>query len=466
MKLVKRLKNVNLEYYLLGLILIFALFLRVYALGTPPLWIDESISAVASKSIINHGFPVFDSGASYGRAYLFHYLEAFFILIGGNSDFNARIISVIFGVLTVLFAYFIGKEYSKSGGVISALFMAVFYLEVFYSRQGRFYQLFQLMFFLSLFLLYKSKDKKILIWPALISFFIVINTQVAGLVLVPFFFIHILLYNRKHWYLSLVVLIPVLLHIISVLSVTSGLDTAVNYISWYSGYTSNIKYLLILLVPGIVWSFFKNKRLTLLIVLPALSLLLGIFFVKLFALRYMYFFVFPMVLYSSLIMAYFYDNYGKWILVSIIILLLFPSNLFFTYNYVNVIKPIDHNLRDFSAPEIDYKSIPEYVITELKESSVLMTFFSPGVEWYIKKPDYVFPFSMNGIGTDSLSYNGLDVYSGAVISEARPSGEFYFVADKFGLSKLRPSQREKYDKIVEGCFNLYSNKDLTVWECK
>jgi len=57
MKLVKRLKNVNLEYYLLGLILIFALFLRVYALGTPPLWIDESISAVASKSIINHGFP-------------------------------------------------------------------------------------------------------------------------------------------------------------------------------------------------------------------------------------------------------------------------------------------------------------------------------------------------------------------------------------------------------------------------
>jgi len=274
------------------------------------------------------------------------------------------------------------------------------------------------------------------------------------------------LYNRKHWYLSLVVLIPVLLHIISVLSVTSGLDTAVNYISWYSGYTSNIKYLLILLVPGVIWSFFKNKRLTLLIVLPALSLLLGIFFVKLFALRYMYFFVFPMVLYSSLIMAYFYDNYGKWILVSIIILLLFPSNLFFTYNYVNVIKPIDHNLRDFSAPEIDYKSIPEYVITELKESSVLMTFFSPGVEWYIKKPDYVFPFSMNGIGTDSLSYNGLDVYSGAVISEARPSGEFYFVADKFGLSKLRPSQREKYDKIVEGCFNLYSNKDLTVWECK
>ncbi|MEK6891193.1 MAG: glycosyltransferase family 39 protein [Nanoarchaeota archaeon] len=462
--LLKKLKNINLEYYLLGLILIFALFLRVYALGSPPMWIDETISAVASKNIIEHGVPVFDSGASYGRAYLFHYLEAFFILFS-QSDFNARIISVIFGILTVLFAYFIGKEYSKSGGLISALFMAVFYLEVFYSRQARFYQLFQLMFFLSLFLLYKSKDKKYMIWPALVCFFITINTQVAGLVLVPFFFIHILMYNRKHWYLSIIVLIPAFIHLVSVLAVTSGVDTAVNYISWYSGYTSNIQYLFILLIPGIIWGFFKNKRLTLLIVVPSLMLLFGILFVKLFALRYMYFFVLPMVLYSSLLMAFLYDKYGKWIMLSIIILLIFPSNLIFPYTYVNVIKPIDYNYRDFSAPEINYKTIPAYVVNELKDGKI-MTFFSPGVEWYIDSPDYVFPYSMNGIGTDTISYNGKDVYSGAIVTTERPSGEFYFVADNFGLSKLRPSQKDKYDLIVKGCENLYSNRDLAVWHCK
>jgi hypothetical protein len=55
-------------------------------------------------------------------------------------------------------AYFIGKEYSKSGGIISALFFAVFYLEVFFSRQARYYQLFQLAFFASLYFLYKSKE--------------------------------------------------------------------------------------------------------------------------------------------------------------------------------------------------------------------------------------------------------------------------------------------------------------------
>ena len=97
--------------------------------------------------ILEKGFPIFDSGLVYSRAYAFHYIEAFFLLFGQN-EFMARFPSVIFGMLTIILAYFIGKEYSKSGGLISALFMAVFYLEVFYSRQARFYQLFQLMFFL------------------------------------------------------------------------------------------------------------------------------------------------------------------------------------------------------------------------------------------------------------------------------------------------------------------------------
>jgi len=456
-------KDVKLEYWLLGLILIFALFLRLYALGNSPLWIDESISAVAGKNILESGFPVFDSGASYSRAYLFHYAEAFFLLFGQN-DFNARIFSVIIGLLTILLAYFIGKEYSTSGGIISALFFAVFYLEIFYSREGRFYQLFQLMFFLSLFLLYKSKDKKYLIYPALISLFITINTQVAGLVLVPFFIIHILIYDRKHWYLSIIPIIPFAYHFIGVLGVTSGTETAINYISGYSGYTSNIKYLFILLVPGVVWSFIKNKRLTILVVIPAICLLIGIFFVKLFALRYMYFFVFPMVLYSSMIMAYLYDNFGKWIIPSIIILLLFPSNVFFDYSYVNVVIPIDHNIYDRTAPRIDYKSVPEDIKFSLKNGEI-MTFFSPGVEWYIKKPDYVFPFSMNGIGSDSVSYNGKDVYSGAEIKTDRPNGEFYFIADNFSLSKLRPSQREKFDSIIKDCPIIHSNGDLNIYYC-
>lgn len=460
-----RIKDIKIEYWLLIVILLFALFLRLYSLGVPAMWIDESISAVAAEKIIEKGIPVFDSGALYSRAYVFHYIQALFIFFIHN-DFGARFASVIFGMLTIVLGYFIGKEYSKSGGVIVALFLAVFYLEVFYSRQARFYQMFQFMFFLTLYLIYKSKGNERLIYAALISFFITVNTQVAGLVLIPFFILHSFLYNKKLKWLSLLTLMPAVYYTLPLLGLSSGAESAGNYLWWYSGYTKNIKYLFILAVPGLIWSYLKDKRLTLLIAVPTLTLLIGVFFVKLFALRYMYFFAFTLVLYSSILIAYFYDKYGKYIILPLFILLLFPSNLFFDYTFVNTIKPVDYNLRDFSAPAIDYKSIPDNLREEIKNSDKkLMTFFSPGVVWYIDEVDYVFPFSMNGIGNDSVSYNEKDVYSGAEIKTDRPYEGFYFIADNFAKSKLKPYQAEQFGIIVQGCEKRFESRDLSIYEC-
>ena len=67
------------EITFLIIILLFALFLRVYALGQPGMWVDETISGIASREILEKGVPVFDSGASYIRAYVFHYLQSFFM---------------------------------------------------------------------------------------------------------------------------------------------------------------------------------------------------------------------------------------------------------------------------------------------------------------------------------------------------------------------------------------------------
>ncbi len=455
-------KKVNSEIILLILILLFAFFIRIYSLGNTPFWIDESISSIASRNIIEKGIPQFDSGVLYDRAYVFHYLQSFFFIFGVN-DFTARLVSVIFGLLTVLLAYLIGKEYFKSGGLISALFMAVFYLEVFYSRQARFYQLFQLMFFLSLYLLYKSKENPKLIYSALISFIITVDIQTAGLVLVPFFIIDILMYNKK--YLSLIPLGVFIYKFIGLFKVSSSSTTsAVNYISKYSSYLTNIKYLFILFVPGAIWSFKKNKRLTFLLIVPSLMLLCGIFFVKYFALRYAYFFVFPLVLYSSLLISFLYEKYGKLILISALILLIFPSNLIFPYTYVNVIIPVDKNYYDVSAPEINYKDIPEDIVVELKDNT-LITMFSSGVEWYIKKPDYVFPFSMTGAGNDTISYNNVDIYTGAPILTERPEGSFYFIIDYFSYTKLKPFQIEKLNDIIFGCTIVYENDDLKIHKC-
>ncbi|MCH7850592.1 MAG: glycosyltransferase family 39 protein, partial [Nanoarchaeota archaeon] len=224
------LEKIKLEHYALLVILLFAFFLRTFKLGLPSLWIDEATSAIASKMILLKGIPIFDSGVLYGRAYLFHYLQSFFLLFG-ETEFLLRFATVLIGLLTIVLAYFVGKEYSKSGGLIAALFMSVFYLEVFYSRQSRFYQLFQLMFFLSLYLLYKSRDNSKFLYASLVSLFITINTQIAGLVLAPFFIVHILVYEKKmKKYWALVPLVPILqkFFVATGLSADSA-SSAINY---------------------------------------------------------------------------------------------------------------------------------------------------------------------------------------------------------------------------------------------
>jgi len=463
-------RKLNKEYLFLGMILIFGFFLRIYSLGTPVFWIDEATSAIASKMILEKGAPVFDSGLFYERALLFHYLQSFFLLFS-QTEFFARIVSVFFGLLTILLAYLIGKEYSKSGGIISALFMSIFYLEVFFSRQARFYQLFQLLFFLSIYLLYKSKNNPRYLYLSLISFFITINTQIAGLVLAPFFILHILIYNRG-WrrYLSVLPAISLLYKFIPTKNLSSNSTvSAINYFRQYAQHASNMIYLFVLFIPGVIWAFIKKKRLTFLMVLPSVILLVCIFNLKYFALRYAYFFVFPLILYSSLLFSFLYEKYGKIILISVVILLVFPSNLFFPHTYVNILKPVDYNLNDYSAPEINLRDIPQELIEGLKDNT-LMCLFSPSVEWYIKKPDYVFPFSMSGIGEDTISYNKtngdiVDVYSGALISTDRPRGNFYFILDHYSEIKLKPSQREKLNKILKDCIISYENTDLKIYYC-
>lgn len=441
------------EYWLLGIILIFALFLRLYSLDNSPLWIDEAISSGISSNILEKGVPILDSGVLYSRAYVFHYMQAGFLLFGLN-DFNARLVSVLFGLLTVVLIYFISKEYSKHAW-ISALFCSLFYLEVFYSRQARFYQFFQLMFFLSIYLLYKSKDNPKFLIYALISFFITLDTHISGLVLAPFFIVHIWLYSWKM--LTIIPLIPLVYKTLDAFGYASKTNVF-SYLERYTSYTSNLGYFLVLFIPGLVWSFFKRKRLTILLALPSFLLLFGVFFVKMFALRYSYFFVFPLILYVSLLFSFLYEKYGKIILLTLLLFIVIPSNLVFPLSYVNIILPVSYNFNDVSSPEITYSEIPTSLLASLR-SNVLVSYFSPSVEWYIKKPDYVIPFSMTGLDE---GFTNVDVYSGSKMFTSL-NESFYLIVDNFSFSKLNSTQVDSLMSL--DCEVNYTGKDFIVYLC-
>ena len=455
------------EIILLAVILLFGFFLRIYALGNAPFWVDEATSAMNARMILEPSLSVFD----HVSAYVLHYGMAFFMLFG-QTELLARFVSVIFGLLTIILAYFIGKEYSKSGGIISALFFSVFYLEVFFSRQARYYQLFQLAFFASLYFLYKSKENPKWLYLAIIAMFITIDTHLEGLVLAPIFILHILYFNRKQWFLSIFPAIPLIRKLIPASNLSTGsIELISNYASKYFAYTRNMAYLLILFVPGLIWAFMKKKRLTLTLILPALVTLIGIFSLQTFAFRYFYFFIFPILLYSALLFSFLYDKYGKLMLIPLLLVILIPSNLFFGQTYVNIIKPVDYNFNDYSAPYTDYKTVPMIVIDELKSNTTLLSYFSSDVYWYIRKPDFVIPFSLTGIGDDQVSMNNsegevIDRYSGALILKEVPNRPYNLIADEFSVSKLKPIQQGFFGNLTENCSISYSGLDLKVYFCR
>ncbi|MDD3083837.1 MAG: glycosyltransferase family 39 protein, partial [Candidatus ainarchaeum sp.] len=441
------------------------------------------ISSNAAVKILEKGLPIFDSGAFYSRALLFHYSQAISMIIFGVNDFGARFPSIIFGLLTVLLAFLFGKEFGgKKAGLMTALFCTIFFLEVFYSRQARFYQLFQLLFFATIFFSYKAKNNFKYYYFALTTFVLAIDTQIAGIILTP-----ILLYPflrkknlSKKFLLKnkffLLLLIPITYFLIgrfvNAINISTSTELFFNYIIGYFGFFSHMQFLLIFALIGLYYCFREKKELCFLLIVPTALLLLLVFFVDLFAFRYIYFITFPIIIFSTLMFYYLSKKYDSLIIIVFFIMIFLTSNLFNPFIYTNVLVPIQRNFNDFSAPEINYKNIPNELLLELKsEDSRIITLYSPHVEWYIKKPFRIIPFSMSGKGSNTINrYNpeidkNVDVYSGQEFLEEKPVGEYYFIGDNFSMSKLKPFQIDFLDNILVNCEELFSNNSIVIKKC-
>ncbi len=469
------------EIILIIAILTFAVFLRFYTLGKPVMWTDESISALASKNIIEKGLPIMDSGALYGRAFVFHYLQTFFMLFGAG-DFSARIISVLFGMATIILAYFIAKEYSKSSGIIALALFSVFFLEVFFSRQARMYQMFQFLFFFSIYLLYKisktNKDNKNtkdlkntkLVWLTILSLIILIDTHIMGIVLLPLLFIVLFnLKDKKTKILSFIVSIPFSLYFIyrAIFISKSDIFLAKLYLLKYANFLTGVTVAyLTFMSMGIIFAFKLNKRLTLFLLAPSVFLTIALAFVQLFATRYVYFAVFLILLFISVFLGKLHDRLGNFIIIAVILVLIVPSNFFYAVNYVTIIKPISRPYYDYTQPIVDYKSISSE-ISKLAENRTLITLWSAGAEWYVRKPDYVIPFSLTGLPKGYMIYNNTDFYTGAPIFDLEKQGvsDSVLLVDSFGLSKLENKRLDLLNSKISKCNLKLESYKLKVYDC-
>jgi len=137
-------------------IIVFAGFLvRVTALSKTSISQDEPLHVYAATSLLETGEPNLPSGRAYTRALWFTELVALSFSLFGVNEFAARFPSVIFGTLSIILIFFMGRRFFGTAvGLISALMLAIAPFEVIWSRTSRMYAMYQFFFLLAAFAFY------------------------------------------------------------------------------------------------------------------------------------------------------------------------------------------------------------------------------------------------------------------------------------------------------------------------
>lgn len=166
---------------------------------------DEASIGYNAYSIFKTGkdeygefLPIFFKSFGDYRPPLAIYAAIPFIAILGLNEFSARIVSVFFGVLTVVVVYFIGKEIkSKSTGFWSALAAAIMPWLIHYNRTGFEFTIYSFFFTVAVFFFLKSFNNKKFLIPAFIWSGLALYTYQPARLLVPLLLFGVLLINWK-----------------------------------------------------------------------------------------------------------------------------------------------------------------------------------------------------------------------------------------------------------------------------
>lgn len=126
------------ERWLLVGILLLAFALRLLALDNfaPGLRYDELQNHLMANRVLAGERPLYFA-ESWGHEPLYHYAQAFFLGLSGQSDWSLRITSVYTGLLAVAAIWLVGRRlFDRRVGLLAAAITAVAFWAIFYSRIG------------------------------------------------------------------------------------------------------------------------------------------------------------------------------------------------------------------------------------------------------------------------------------------------------------------------------------------
>ncbi len=169
------------QWALLIVIVCIGLGLRVYDLNFVGLDNDEWTSYDAIRGILRTGAPEATSEIWYTRSPFYHYLTALWLMVLGDSSFNGRLLSAIFGTATLILAFVFTREVTGKTW-IALLVTAILAIDpsvIRFSRLLRFYQIYQFTSLLALWAFMKGFIDRSGRWYQYL-FFIAITLTVLG----------------------------------------------------------------------------------------------------------------------------------------------------------------------------------------------------------------------------------------------------------------------------------------------
>ena len=146
--------NNHLSSMLLLLIVLIGACLRLYKIGSNSLWFDEAISVwFANESL---GNIIIKQTSADVHPPFYYIVLSLWINVFGNGEFEVRLLSAIFGILSIPLLYLIVKNlFGTLPALISALMLALSPFHVYYSQEARMYSILTFCVLLSIFFMVK-----------------------------------------------------------------------------------------------------------------------------------------------------------------------------------------------------------------------------------------------------------------------------------------------------------------------
>ena len=182
------------------LLTVYGFVLRIWDLGSQSLWHDAGYSVNAALSMLERGLPILPSGHLYARALLNTGLIAASMGLFGETEFAARLPSVLFGTLTIPVVYlFVKRVGDKRLALITAFLVTFSVLEIAWSREARMYQQLQFFYILSLYAFYEfaqgRKNRYLVL--TFVSTVCAVLSHALGFSLVLVYFAYVVLANVR-----------------------------------------------------------------------------------------------------------------------------------------------------------------------------------------------------------------------------------------------------------------------------